>query len=85
MATAATTEVTDENALCRKEDKSEAVATNLCKDSDFKEEKEEGENDERIHCGVTTANHVWRYTAVAGVLIGASCCLFMAAKMAKRR
>lgn len=85
VATAATTEVNEEKALCKKEDEPEAVATNLGKDSDFKEQKEEGEYDEKIHCGVPSANHVWRYTAVAGVLIGASCCLFMAAKMAKRR
>ena len=85
VATAAATEVTEENALCKKEDKPEAGATNLGEDPDFKEQQEEEEHDEKIHCDVPTANHVWRNTAVAGVLIGTSCCLFIAAKMAKRR
>ncbi len=85
VATAAATGVTEENALCKKEDKPEAGATNLGEDPDFKEHQEEEEHDEKIHCDVPTANHVWRNAAVAGVLIGASCCLFMAAKMAKRR
>jgi hypothetical protein len=87
VAAAAATEVTEENALCKKEDKpeAEAVANNLGEDSDVKEQQEEEECDERFQCDVPTANHVWRNAAVAGVLIGASCCLFMAAKMAKRR
>jgi len=78
--------VEEKSASLMKEEIAEAASTEVLEDPkpNYNERAQEAEVYVQ-DTAATTTNHVWKNAAVAGVLIGASCCLMMALKMAKRR
>lgn len=79
--TEAASDIFMEKNVTEKEDISVAAVTELAKDV----EPIEQEVEEKIQSVATRNPTFWQNAAVTGFLVGASCCLFVAIKMAKRR